>query len=241
MSFEGKNFIITGAAGAIAEPLIERLFSHNANLLLIDIKGDKLEEIRSKYKSDRLTFVTSDIASKAKTDEILKNFNDKIFGLVHLAGIFELDKDNPGDEEIWDRAILSNAKNAYFLISSCLDYFHDDLVSRIVLLSSKAYRQGAFNYIPYSAAKGAIAGMVRAYARKLGPKVIINGLAPGIVESPMASSNINIQGAKLIQEMALKRFCSPAEVSSVIYFLLTEDSSYINGQIINVDGGTIFS
>ena len=109
MSFEGKNFIITGAAGAIAEPLIERLFSHNANLLLIDIKGDKLEEIRSKYKSDRLTFVTSDIASKAKTDEILKNFNDKIFGLVHLAGIFELDKDNPGDEEIWDR-VLHNHK-----------------------------------------------------------------------------------------------------------------------------------
>ena len=111
-----------------------------------------------------------------------------------------------------------------------MDYFHDDLVSRIVLLSSKAYRQGAFNYIPYSAAKGAIAGMVRAYARKLGPKVIINGLAPGIVESPMASSNIKIQGEKLIQEMA-----------SVIYFLLTEDSSYINGQIINVDGGTVFS
>ena len=119
MSFEGKNFIITGAAGAIAEPLIERLFSQNANLLLIDIKEDKLEEIRSKYKSDRLTFIISDISSKVKTDEILKNFNEKIFGLVHLAGIFELDKDNPGDEEIWDRAILSNAKNAYFLISSC--------------------------------------------------------------------------------------------------------------------------
>ena len=83
--------------------------------------------------------------------------------------------------------------------------------------------------------------MVRAYARKFGPKVIINGLAPGIVESPMASSNIKIQGEKLIQEIALKRFCSPSEVSSVIYFLLTEDSSYINGQIINVDGGTIFS
>ena len=61
MSFEGKNFIITGAAGAIAERLIERLFSQNANLLLIDIKEDKLEEIRSKYKSDRLTFIISDI------------------------------------------------------------------------------------------------------------------------------------------------------------------------------------
>ena len=83
--------------------------------------------------------------------------------------------------------------------------------------------------------------MVRAYARKLGPKVIINGLAPGIVESPMASSNIKIQGEKLIKEMALKRFCSPAEVSNVIYFLLSEDSSYINGQIINIDGGTVFS
>ena len=241
MSFEGKYFIITGAAGAIAEPLIERLYSQKANLLLIDVKEDKLEKIQSKYNSDRLTFITSDLSSKAKTDEIVKNFNDKIYGLVHLAGVFELDKDNPGNEGIWERAILSNAKNAYFLISSCLNYFHEDIVSRIVLISSKAYRQGAFNYVPYSAAKGAIAGMIRAYARKLGPKVIINGLAPGIVESPMASSNIKIQGEKLIKDMALKRFCSPAEVSNVIYFLLSEDSSYINGQIINIDGGTIFS
>ncbi len=77
MSFEGKNFIITGAAGAIAEPLIERLFSQNANLLLIDVQEDKLEKIQYKYNSDRLTFVTSDLSSKAKTDEIVKNFNDK--------------------------------------------------------------------------------------------------------------------------------------------------------------------
>ena len=241
MTFKGKNFIITGAAGAIAEPLIERLFQFKANMLLIDVKKEKLEKLKLKYNSTRLKFVTSDLSSKSITDKIVNEYNKKIYGLVHLAGVFELDKDSPGDEEIWERAILSNAKNAYFLISSCLNFFHEDIASRIVLLSSKAYRQGAFNYIPYSAAKGAIAGMVRAYARKFGPKVIVNGLAPGIVESPMASSNIKIQGEKLIQEMALKRFCSPAEVSSVIYFLLSEDSSYINGQIINVDGGTVFS
>ena len=67
MSFEGKYFIITGAAGAIAEPLIERLFSQKANLLLIDVKEDKLEIIQSKYNSDRLTIETSELTSKAKT------------------------------------------------------------------------------------------------------------------------------------------------------------------------------
>ena len=105
-----------------------------------------------------------------------------------------------------------------------------------------AYRRGAFNYIPYSAAKGAIAGMIRAYARKFGPKIRINGLAPGIVDSPMSSGNIKVQGTeKLVQEIALKRFCAPSEVSSVIKFLLSDDSSYITGQIINIDGGTVFS
>ena len=68
MSFEGKNFIITGAAGAIAEPLIERLFSQNANLLLIDVQEDKLEKIQYKYNSDRLTFVTSDLSSNMGVD-----------------------------------------------------------------------------------------------------------------------------------------------------------------------------
>ncbi len=240
--FENKNFIVTGAAGAIAEPLIERLYKDNANLLLIDVKEGKLKEIKKKYNSDRIKFVTSDLSSKIKTDEIIKKYNKKIFGLIHLAGLFEMDRDDPGDEEIWDRAILSNAKNAYFLISSCTDFFHEDIVSRIVLISSTAYRRGAFNYIPYSAAKGAIAGMIKAYARKFGPKLIINGLAPGLVDSPMAWGNIKIQGPEnMSQEMTLKRFCSPSEVSSVIYFLLSKDSSYINGQIINVDGGTIFS
>ena len=240
--FENKNFIITGAAGAIAEPLIDKLYKKNANLLLIDIKEKKLAEITSKYNNDRIKFVTSDLSSKTETDKILNDYNRKIFGLIHLAGLFELDKDNPGDEEIWDRAILSSAKNAYFLISSCMSFFHEDLISRIVLISSMAYRRGAFNYIPYSAAKGAIAGMIRAYARKFGPKIRINGLAPGIVDSPMSSGNIKVQGTeKLVQEIALKRFCAPSEVSSVIKFLLSDDSSYITGQIINIDGGTVFS
>ena len=240
--FEDKNFIITGAAGAIAEPLIKKLFEHNANLLLIDVKEENLHEIKSKYNSERIKCVTSDLSSKIETDKIINNYNRKIFGLIHLAGLFELDKDNPGDEEIWDRAILSSAKNAYFLISSCTEFFHEDLISRIVLISSMAYRRGAFNYIPYSAAKGAIAGMIRAYARKFGSKIRINGLAPGIVDSPMSSGNIKVQGTeKLVQEIALKRFCAPSEVSSVIKFLLSDDSSYITGQIINIDGGTVFS
>ena len=69
MTLKGKNFIITGAAGAIAEPLIERLFQTKANLLLIDVKKEKLEQIKLKYNSTRLTFVTSDLSSKAITDK----------------------------------------------------------------------------------------------------------------------------------------------------------------------------
>ena len=58
----------------------------------------------------------------------------------------------------------------------------------------------------------------------------------------MSSGNIKVQGTeKLVQEIALKRFCATSEVSSVIKFLLSDDSSYITGQIINIDGGTVFS
>ena len=95
MAFKGINFIITGAAGAIAEPLIERLFQLKANMLLIDVKKEKLEKIKLKYNSTRLKFVTSDLSSKSITDKIVNEYNKKIYGLVHLAGVFELDKNSP--------------------------------------------------------------------------------------------------------------------------------------------------
>jgi NAD(P)-dependent dehydrogenase (short-subunit alcohol dehydrogenase family) len=104
-----------------------------------------------------------------------------------------------------------------------------------------AYRRGGLDRIGYSAAKGAITGMIRASARKLAPTVHVNGIAPGIILTTMTEKLIEARHDALMQEIPIRRFAQPSEVASVISFLVGPDSSYVNGQVINVDGGTVHS
>ena len=82
---------------------------------------------------------------------------------------------------------------------------------------------------------------MRAYSRKLAPKILVNGLAPGIINTKMPQDLIKERGDELIKQIPQKRFGEPEEVANVILFLLSHYSSYVNGQIINIDGGIINS
>jgi NAD(P)-dependent dehydrogenase (short-subunit alcohol dehydrogenase family) len=118
-----------------------------------------------------------------------------------------------------------------------------DEVGRMVFASSLAFRRGSFDHVAYSAAKGGIVGLVRALSRGLAPAVLVNGLAPGIILTGMPDHILAVpeRRERLLAETALKRFGQPREVATVIHFLLGAGSSYITGQVINVDGGVINS
>jgi len=105
------------------------------------------------------------------------------------------------------------------------------------LTSSVAYRRGSADRVPYSAAKGGIVGLTRALSRKLAPDVLVNAIAPGVIETSMADPVIAERGEAYRREIPLQRFGKPAEIASVIRFLCSPDSSYITGQTITIDGG----
>jgi 3-oxoacyl-[acyl-carrier protein] reductase len=109
----------------------------------------------------------------------------------------------------------------------------------MVFISSLAFRRGAFDHVPYTAAKGGVTGLVRALSRRLAPGVLVNGLAPGIIDTGMPQKIIATRGERLIREIPLQRWGEAREVATVIDFLLGVGASYITGQVINVDGGAI--
>ena len=82
-----------------------------------------------------------------------------------------------------------------------------------------------------------LVGQKRTLARRLAPDVLVNAVAPGLIDTPMAAETIAERGEAYRNEIPLKRYGNPAEVASVIRFLCSRDSSYVNGQTITVDGG----
>lgn len=83
--------------------------------------------------------------------------------------------------------------------------------------------------------------MTRALSRRLAPKVLVNAIAPGIIETPMPQGLIDSHKNRLLENIPLARFGQPEEVASVITFLCSKSSSYITGQTINIDGGMVTS
>ena len=237
----GKTYVVTGASGGIGTELVKLLIEAETKLILIDSDNDSIEILKNKYSYKDVSWFNLNLRDDSNYTDLISTVKSPVDGFIHLAGLLESDKDDYGKNEVWERAIQNNLTNGYKLIEALLPKFNTKDVGRIVLISSLAYRRGAFDHIPYTASKGGITGLVRAYSRKLAPKILVNGLAPGIINTKMPKDLIKERGDDLLKQIPQKRFGEPEEVASVIMFLLSQSSSYINGQIINVDGGIINS
>ncbi len=244
MSFyDSKTILITGGAGGIGIETARVFLDAGALVRLVDVSACGLARAtRDLAAGMRLEAHLSDLADLQKCVASLDS-GPMPYAIVHLAGISLPDLDDLADLSRFDATMSANVRNGYQLAR----VFHErhagtaELPSRIVFASSLAYRRGGFDRIAYSAAKGAIAGMVRSMARRFAPTVLVNAVAPGIVLTPMTTALIADRHETLMREIPIRRFAEPREVATVIEFLCGPASSYVNGQIINVDGGTVHS
>jgi len=238
--FEGKRIVLTGGGGDIAIATAPLLLAAGARLHLVDIDGTRLAMAKKKVGGGRRVSVhQSDLATPASCAKALDTAGGKLYGLVHLAGVFERDTLDPKRREVWDRAIASNLTNAYDMSVAFIPRADPKQTCRIIFLSSLAATRGSHLYVAYSAAKAGLIGLARALAPALAPKILVNGLAPGLIDTRMPAEHLRLRGEEMIKNIPLGRIGTSAEVSTVIEFLLSAASSYITGQTISVDGGVI--
>ena len=242
--YVGQTIVITGGAGGIGVETARVLLDRGAAVVLVDVNAEALAAARDAlHGGGRVVTVVSDLQSNADCVRALQAGPALPYALVHLAGISLPDPINPGDMSIWDQVMDSNLRNAYLVARSfenCCSAAAGK-PTRIILTSSLAFRRGGADRVAYSAAKGGIAAMIRALARRFAPAIHVNGVAPGIIRTKMTDPIIALRGADLLAEIPIRRFGEPREVATVIEFLCSPASSYVNGQIINVDGGTVHS
>lgn len=236
-TFTGKRIVVTGGAGGIGLETVKGFMDQGGHVIMADIDEAALERAQSQLGRVRLGTIASALDTPAECARVIEAAGAPVYALVHLAGLFERDALDPNDHGIWNRAIAANLTNAYDMAVAFSTRFDRREPARIVLTSSVAYRRGSADRVPYAAAKGGIVGLTRALSRKLAPDVLVNAIAPGLIETKMSEPVVAERGDAYRQEIPLKRFGKPSEVASVIRFLCSPDASYITGQTITVDGG----
>jgi 3-oxoacyl-[acyl-carrier protein] reductase len=111
----------------------------------------------------------------------------------------------------------------------------------MVFTSSIAYRRGSFDSLIYSIAKAGVVGLTRSMAKRVGSEGLVNAIAPGVIDTPMSQSYIRNNLSSLEKQIPVKRVGEPIDVANLIYFLISDNCTYVTGQTINIDGGMINS
>ena len=243
--FVGKRIVITGGAGGIGVATARAFMDQGGHVLLVDVDEERLLQAQTVLGRVRLALLQSALATPAACAAAIGSVGGPVYALVHLAGLFEKDAMNGDDHAVWDRAIGVNLTSAYDMAVAFAAHVAAHVEAgtsqrdkaRIVLTSSVAYRRGSAGYPPYAAAKAGIVGLTRSLSRRLAPGVLVNAVAPGLIDTRMAAVTIAERGDGYLREIPLQRVGQPSEVATVIRFLCSADASYVTGQTITIDGG----
>lgn len=232
-----KSLIVTGANGGIGIATIKELIPLGFRLICVDIKVEQLEKLQREVPS-QIVIIKNDLSTLMDCENVVNTAGKNIAGLVHLAGVLENDLEINKDPLLWNRVIQANLRNAYDLSGYVLGGLNPAMKISIVFVSSLSYRRGSFDSVAYSVAKAGLAGLTRSIAKRVGNKGTVNAIAPGIIMTEMSREYLSQHKDRLITQIPQKRFGEPEEVAKLIKFLISDECTYITGQVINIDGGS---
>lgn len=237
--FENRTLVVTGANGGIGRATAELYRSSGANLVLTDLDEAALEGFAGSLgDGSRIATLKADASSAEDAEKTVELATRKFGGidfLVPSAGIYQARPFVDMSDADWHRTISINLDGVFYLCKRALPALKDGAC--IVTIASLAAYRGAYTNVHYSATKGAMVSMTRALSRELAPKIRVNGVAPGIIETPMTGELLKTRTNESISQTPLSRLGRPSEIASVIAFLCSPAASFITGETIQVNGG----
>lgn len=240
----GKTALITGAARGIGKAIALKFAAEGANIaftdLVIDENGQATEAEIAAF-GVKVKGYASNAADFAQTEEVVKQVKED-FGsidiLVNNAGITKDGLMLRMTETQWDAVIAVNLKSAFNFIHACTPIMMRQKGGSIINMASVVGVHGNAGQCNYSASKAGMIALAKSIAQEMGSKGIrANAIAPGFIETAMTAALSDEVRAEWAKQIPLRRGGSPEDVANTALFLASDLSSYISGQVIQVDGG----
>ena len=239
-NLENKNIIVTGASGGIGNAIIKILNEAGANILASGTKIEKLEELKNNFK--KIKILKFDISQSDKIEEFIENATSELGGnldgIVNNAGITQ---DNLAIRMSLDecqKVININLTSTFLMSKFAIKKMLKNKSGKIVNITSVVGHTGNLGQANYTASKAGIVAMSKSLAIEYAKKNInINCISPGFIQTAMTDKIDDKFKEVIISKIPSARLGKPDDIANTVLFLSSDQSSYINGETIHVNGG----
>jgi len=244
-----KTALVTGASSGIGEAIARTLASEGASVALTYHKNrDKAEMLAGEFSKEGFPAIAVqlDLADRSQirttAQKVISHFGGRLDVLVNNAGEWM----NPTplvecSDAVWERMIAIDLSSLFYMCREVAPVMMRQKSGAIVNISSVVARTGGGGgTIPYAAAKGGVNALTYGLARELaGHGIRVNGVAPGLVDTPILKNADPERLRKYIDGIPLKRMAKPEEIAGAVLLLASDTASYITGEVIDVNGGLL--
>ena len=243
---ENKTVFVTGASRGIGKEVALKFADKGYNVVINYVSSKtNVEELKTEFESKgvKALIMQADVTDKDAIEELVKKAIEEFGSIDVLVNNAGITKDNllmRMSEEEFDKVIEVNLKGTYIVTKAVTKYMMKKRKGSIINLSSVVGVAGNAGQCNYAASKAGIIGFTKSVAKELASRNIrANAVAPGFIETDMTAVLSEEVKENIHNQIPLKRMGTAKEVANLIYFLGSDESAYITGQVINVDGGMV--
>jgi 3-oxoacyl-[acyl-carrier protein] reductase len=239
-NLENKNIIVTGASGGIGNSIVKKLNQAGANILASGTRIEKLEELKKNFENIKI--LKFDISQSDKIAEFIENATNELGGsldgLVNNAGITQDNLAIRMSLEEWQKVIDINLTSTFLMSKFAIKKMLKNKSGKIVNITSVVGHTGNLGQANYTASKAAIVAMSKSLAIEYAKKNInINCISPGFIKTAMTDNIDEKFKEVIVSKIPSARLGEPDDIANAVLFLSSDQSDYINGETIHVNGG----
>lgn len=243
MRLEDKVAIVTGGASGIGKETVKAFAKEGANVVIADFNEKAGEQVLAEIKEAGGTaiFVKVNVADQESVVQLIERTKEaygKIDILINNAGITADAMTHKMTAETWQKVIDINLTGVFYCTQAVLPSMLEQGKGKVINTSSVSGVYGNFGQINYAATKAGVVGMTKTWAKEYGPKGInVNAVAPGFIATAMVEKMPDKVIEKMKSIIPLNRLGNPSDIANAYLYLASDESNYVNGTTLHVDGG----